>query len=106
MKELILLGTTTQSGSILSTLLLPIIFLAIFYFFIIRPQQKKDKKIKEMRNSAKVGDEILTIGGIHGKIVKIKDEVITIEVGADKTKFNIAKWAIGHIQSTSESNEK
>ncbi|SCG83556.1 UPF0092 membrane protein [Proteiniborus sp. DW1] len=110
MKEFILLGATTQSnsptGNLLSTLMLPVLFLAIFYFFIIRPQQKKDKKIKEMRNSAKVGDEVLTIGGIYGKIVKIKDEVITIEVGADKTRFDIAKWAIGNIQSSTEASEK
>lgn len=106
MKEFILFGTAAQSGNLLSTLMLPILFLAIFYFFIIRPQQKKDKKIKEMRNSVKVGDEVLTIGGIYGKIVKIKDEIITIEVGSDKTRFNISKWAIGSIQSTSDTSEE
>lgn len=110
MREFILLATAgqgaPQTGNLLSTLMLPVLFLAIFYFFIIRPQQKKDKKIKEMRNSAKVGDEVLTIGGIYGKIVKIKDEVITIEVGADKTRFDIAKWAIGNIQSSTEASEK
>jgi len=88
-----------------STFLLPILFLVIFYFFIIRPQQKKDKKIREMRNNAKVGDEIVTIGGIYGKIVKIKDDVITIEVGSDKARFNIAKWAIGNIHNTTETEQ-
>ena len=107
MREIILFGaTTTQSGNLLSTLMLPVLFLAIFYFFIIRPQQKKDKKIKEMRSNAKVGDEILTIGGIYGKIVKIKEDVVTIEVGADKTRFDITKWAIGSIQTSSEASEK
>ncbi|WP_352419906.1 preprotein translocase subunit YajC [Proteiniborus sp.] len=106
MREVILFGAAAQSGNLLSTLMLPVLFLAIFYFFIIRPQQKKDKKIKEMRNSAKVGDEVLTIGGIYGKIVKIKDDVITIEVGSDKTRFNITKWAIGSIQASSETTEE
>lgn len=80
-----------------SALLMPILFLVIFYFLLIRPQQKKEKKIREMRNNLKVGDEIITIGGIHGKIVKIKDEIITIEVGADKNKFNVSRWAIGNV---------
>lgn len=106
MREIILLGAATPSGNLFSTLLIPVLFLAVFYFFIIRPQQKKDKKIREMRNSAKVGDEVLTIGGIYGKIVKIKDDVITIEVGADKTRFNITKWAIGSIQTSSETTEE
>lgn len=106
LKEIILLGAAAPGGNLLSTLMLPVLFLAIFYFFIIRPQQKKDKKIKEMRNSAKVGDEVLTIGGIYGKIVKIKDDVITIEVGADKTRFNVTKWAIGNIQASSEVPEE
>ncbi|MFA5524515.1 MAG: preprotein translocase subunit YajC [Tissierellales bacterium] len=106
MREIILFGAATpQSGNLLSTLMLPLLLLGVFYLFIIRPQQKKDKKIKEMRSSAKVGDEVLTIGGIYGKIVKIKDDVITIEVGADKTRFDIVKWAIGNIQST-ETPEK
>ncbi|KGG81519.1 preprotein translocase subunit YajC [Caloranaerobacter azorensis] len=80
-----------------SGLLMPILLLVIFYFILIRPQQKKEKKIREMRNNLKVGDEIITIGGIHGKIVKIKDEIITIEVGADKTRFNVSRWAIGNV---------
>ncbi len=84
----------------LTSLVIPLGFLAIFYFLIIRPQQKKDKKIKEMRSGLSVGDEIVTIGGLYGKIVKIKDDVITIEVGSDKTKLVIAKWAIGNTVSS------
>lgn len=76
-------------------LIFPIALLAIFYFLVIRPQQKKNKQINEMRSSLRVGDEITTIGGIYGKITKIKDDMITVEVGADKTKMNITKWAVG-----------
>lgn len=108
MQEIILFGEVAAQGtkSIFSAMLIPLLFLGVFYLFLIRPQQKKDKQVKEMRNSAKVGDEILTIGGIYGKIVKIKDEIVTIEVGADKTRFNITKWAIGNIQSPSETTEE
>ena len=72
-------------GSFVS--LLPLIVLIIaMYFLMIRPQRKKDKQIQEMRSSLQVGDEIVTIGGICGKIVKTKDETIVIQVGADKVR--------------------
>lgn len=50
-----------------------------------------------MRNAVKVGDEVITIGGICGKIVKTKDETLTIQVGADKTKFEVMRWAISKV---------
>ncbi len=80
-----------------SGLLLMLGFLAIFYFLIIRPQQKKEKKIKEMRGNLKIGDEVATIGGIHGKIISVKEDIVIIEVGADKIKLTMAKWAIGNV---------
>lgn len=80
-------------------LIIPLGFLVFIYFIMIRPQQKKEKNVREMRNSLKVGNEITTIGGIYGKIVKINEELITIEVGADKTKLTVAKWAIGTVVS-------
>ncbi|SCZ07328.1 preprotein translocase subunit YajC [Alkaliphilus peptidifermentans] len=86
----------------LGGLIIPLGFLAIFYFLIIRPQQKKEKKVKEMRNSIKVGDEIITIGGIYGKVIKAKEDVITIEVGADKAKLVVARWAIGNTVTKSD----
>jgi len=73
---------------------------------VIRPQQKKDKKIKEMRTNLKVGDEIITIGGIFGKIIKIKEDMITLELGADKNKINVAKWAIGNTHTKSVDTEE
>lgn len=78
-----------------STILLYVVILGVFYLLLIRPQKKKEKQIQEMRNNIKEGDEILTIGGIYGKVLNVKDETLTIEVGADKTKLKIAKWAIG-----------
>ncbi|AOT72817.1 preprotein translocase subunit YajC [Geosporobacter ferrireducens] len=80
-----------------SPIIMTAIFIGIFYFLIIRPQQKRDKQVKEMRSNIKVGDHIVTIGGIHGKIIKIKEDVLTIEVGADKTKLQISRWAVGNL---------
>lgn len=74
---------------------------AIMYFMLIRPQQKKDKEVKQMRDSLKVGDQILTIGGIYGKIVRIKEDRVTIQVGADRTKLEIAKWAVNNVEKAS-----
>ncbi|HCJ56510.1 MULTISPECIES: preprotein translocase subunit YajC [Lutispora] len=78
-----------------STILMYVAILGIFYLLLIRPQRKKDKQIQEMRSNIKEGDEILTIGGIYGKVLNVKDDAVTIEVGADKTKLKIARWAIG-----------
>ncbi len=78
--------------------LLPyIIVIAAFYFFLIRPQQKREKDTKNMRSNLEEGNEIVTIGGIYGKIVSIKDDMVTIEVGADKVKLKIARWAVGKV---------
>ena len=77
------------------------ILIVLMYFLMIRPQNKKDKQIKEMRNSLQVGDEIVTIGGICGKIVKTKDETIVIQVGADKVKFEIMRWAVSSVTKSS-----
>lgn len=79
-----------------------IVVIAAFYFFLIRPQQKRDKATKTMRESVKEGDEVVTIGGIYGKVVSAKEDVLTIEVGADKVKLRIARWAIGKVNENKE----
>jgi preprotein translocase subunit YajC len=79
------------------TLMPLILLIVIMYFLLIRPQKKREKAVAAMRNAIKVGDEVITIGGICGKIVKTKDEVLTIQVGADKTKFEIMRWAISKV---------
>nr|MCR5482328.1 preprotein translocase subunit YajC [Clostridia bacterium] len=72
---------------------LPLVLLiVVMYFLLIRPQKKKERQIAEMRNNISVGDEVVTIGGICGKIVKTKDETLVIQVGADKVKFEIMRW--------------
>lgn len=77
-----------------------VVFIAAMYFLLIRPQKKKEKNIQNMRNSLQVGDEIITIGGICGKIVKTKDESIVIQVGADKVKFEMMRWSVSSVVSS------
>ena len=84
---------------------LPIIaIIVVFYFMIIRPQRKKDKETKSMLSAVKVGDKITTIGGIVGKIIKVKENQVTLETGSgnDKATVVIAKWAIQSVDKVSE----
>ena len=82
-----------------------ILIFVVFWFFLIRPQRKKDKEAQEMLNSLKVGDRVCTIGGIYGTIVRIKDEVLTIEVGEQKTQMMIARWAVRNVEQLSVTND-
>ena len=78
---------------------------AIFYFLLLRPQQKKSKQLKEMRASIKAGDQVTTIGGLVGKIIKVSDDDITVEVGADKLRMSFKVWAIGSVDHKIEEIE-
>ena len=86
--------------------LVPLILVfVVFYFVLIRPQRKKDKEAKAMLDNLKVGDRICTIGGIYGTIVKIKDDVLTVEVGEQKTQLIFARWAIRNVEQLSVTND-
>lgn len=87
----------------LTGLFVPIGFLVVFYLFAIRPQKKKEKEIKEMRSSLRTGDEVITIGGIYGKILRVKEDIIIIEVGSTKTRLEVTKWAIGSVINKNQS---
>lgn len=82
-----------------------ILIFVIFYFMLIRPQRKKDKKVKDMLAALKVNDRVTTIGGIHGTIVGIKDDNVTLAVGADKVKLVFARWAIRSVDEVSIEND-
>ena len=76
--------------------------LAIFYFLLIHPQQKREKKERIMRNSLEAGDHIVTIGGIVGKIISVKEDEIIIETGADRTKLTMKKWCVQSKETQDE----
>ena len=82
-----------------------ILIFVVFYFVLIRPQRKKDKEAKAMLDNLKGGDRICTIGGIYGTIVKIKDDVLTVEVGEQKTQLVFARWAIRNVEQLSVTND-
>lgn len=71
-----------------------VLLFAVFYFLLIRPENKKKKKLQQMRNALQVGDQITTIGGMVGKVVSIKDDMITFETGEDRVRIQVMRWAI------------
>ena len=79
---------------------------AVMYFMMIRPQKKRQKEEQEMRSSLEIGDEIITIGGIVGKVVKIREEDIVIETGADRTKMRLQRWAVNTNVTKTEQHKK
>ena len=81
---------------------LPLIILFVaMYFLMIRPQKKKDKAVQDMRRNLQVGDEIVTIGGICGKVVKTKEDSFIIQVGSEKVKFEMMRWAVSSVTKQS-----
>lgn len=93
-------------GNILVSFLPFIILIAAFYFILIRPQKKKEKETRNMLNSLAVGDEIVTIGGVHGKVVKVKEETVTIETGSDRVKIVFERGAVSRITKKNEKAAK
>ncbi len=76
-----------------------ILVVVVFYFFMLRPQKKQDKEINDMRESLALGDIIITKGGIVGRIVRIKDDMMLIETGGNKTRLQIQKTAVSEIKA-------
>lgn len=98
-------GGTDTTSSIIMTFLPMILVLVFFYFFLIRPQRKQEKEAEDMRNSIEIGDEIETIGGIVGIVVRQTDDTVVIETGGERNKLRIKKWAIKENLTKHEENK-
>ncbi|MCD6486715.1 MAG: preprotein translocase subunit YajC [Syntrophobacterales bacterium] len=86
-------GAGGAAGGDMSFIVVMVAIFAIFYFLLIRPQQKKQKETKEMLGNLAHGDMVITVGGLHGKITAVAEQVVTLEV-ADKVKIKVSR---GHI---------
>ena len=82
-------------GSMWGSLIMIAGFIALMYFMLIRPQKKQQKKEKQMRDSLQIGDEIITIGGIYGRVVSLKEDSLVIESSGDRSKIQIQRSAVG-----------
>ncbi|MDG1349695.1 MAG: preprotein translocase subunit YajC [Crocinitomicaceae bacterium] len=78
-------------GSLTNILFIGLMFF-VFYFFMIRPQMKKQKELKKFRDGLAKGDHIVSIGGIHGKVLEVTDATVLIE--SEKTKLRLDKSAV------------
>lgn len=96
------MAVASVGGVNLGGLLVPIVFFGMLYFIAIRPQKKRQKEIQEMRDGLSLGDKVITIGGIHGKIVQLKDEAIIVEAAPDNIKVETTRWAVGSIVDKNE----
>lgn len=85
-------GAAGQTNPLVTFLPLILVFV-VFYFFMIRPQMKKQKEMTSYRSSLKKGDKVITTGGIYGRVLEVKDNSVTIDVGGD-VKLKVDKNAL------------
>lgn len=100
-----------MNGSGYSSIILLVLMIVIFYVFLMLPENKKKKKLNEMRANLKAGDEIVTIGGLMGKVVHVTDDTVTFETGEDQVRIQVTKWSIStnvraEAQAQKEAQEK
>ncbi len=106
MNQIMLMASDPNaSGSLMTTILTFVIIILIFYFLIIRPQKKKDKEAKMMIEAMKKGDRVVTIGGIHGTVVTVKEQTVVIKVD-DSARIEFSKSAISSVTSKDKGSVK
>ena len=98
----IFLTQAAGAAGMSSSIIMLVAMLAIFYFMLIRPENKRKKEAEQMRSSVKTGDKIVTIGGITGTVVNVKDTRIVLETGADQVRIELEKWAISSNETAAE----
>lgn len=84
---------SAQSGGFSSVIIMMVAFMAIFYFMMIRPQMKRSKEHKNLLNNLAKGDEVVTTGGMIGKVTKVGDNFVSLTV-SDKVEIKVQKQAI------------
>ena len=95
----------SAAGSLVSTVLMMVVMVAVFYFMLIRPQRKKDKAVKNMLDNLKVGDRIWTIGGFYGTVAALKDDTVTLTMGSLQNTVVIKRSAVGGVENVAVENE-
>ncbi len=91
-------GASGGSGQMVTTFITFGLVILIFYFLIIRPQNKKQKETKKMLSALKKGDKVVSIGGVHGTVVAVKEQTTVVKVD-DNIKLEFSKSAISSVVS-------
>ncbi len=98
-----------QQGGVLGmlTMVLPLgLMIVVFYFLLIRPEKKRSKEKQKMLNNIQVADEVVTIGGIIGRVLSVREDTILIETGSDRTKLRVLKSAISENRTVHDDTEE
>ena len=95
-----------QTQQIIMGLLMWVAVFGVFYFLLIRPQKKKDKELKSMRENLNVGDKVTTIGGIIAHVAKVEENSVILELGPNRTKVPFEKRAIASVEPKGTIQEK
>ena len=95
---------TTTTESYISLFFTLALMLVLLYFMIYRPQKKQEKKDAAMRAALEIGDQVVTIGGIVGRVVAIKDDTFVLETGFDRVKIRFTKNAISSVEKLNMDN--
>jgi preprotein translocase subunit YajC len=96
-RSVLAMGSPPQGGSAWLQLLPFVLVLAIFYFIILLPMKRKQRKIEEFLQGLKVGDRVVTTGGIYGQVTRLGEQSVQLQV-ADKTRIEVARASIGGYQ--------
>ncbi len=86
----------------MSPIIMLVLMIGVFYFMMIRPEQKRKKEAEQMRSAVKVGDKIITIGGVIGVVVNVKEDSYVMETSADQVRVEFAKWALSSNETAKE----
>lgn len=98
-------SSVTAEGGMASmlSLILPLgLMVLFFYFFLIRPEKKRNKEMQNMLNNIQVADEVITNGGIIGRVLSVKEDTILMETGSDRTKIRVLKSCIAKNNTVHE----
>ena len=90
--------TVPDGGNILIGLWPWLLLLGLIYFMMIRPQQKRDRERREMLSSLRVGDDVVTIGGLHGRVTALREDIINLEV-SDDLQLTFSRMAVASKQA-------
>lgn len=88
---------TPPDGGLLPPLILFAVMVGIFYFIVLQPMQRKQAKVQQFQQSLKVGDRVITTGGIYGQVTKVSNDVIQLQIAVN-VRVDVARQAIGGYQ--------
>ncbi|MBQ8613136.1 MAG: preprotein translocase subunit YajC [Ruminiclostridium sp.] len=101
-------ASVAQAGTwqqMLVTFIPLVLMLVVFYFLLIRPEKKRAAKMKEMLDNLQVADEVITTGGIIGRVLKVTEDTVLLETGSDRTRIRILRSSIAENRTVHENVE-